>query len=427
MAEFGDKLHHARDRIITPTDRQIVARFSERGIKTVVTVPCSITATLDAQWQDMSDRGEIRLIRAVSENALVGIASGAWLGNGEIALAHMQNSGFTNSADGLLSFAGVYGIPVLEVVTWRGSDQTDDSEPHQAIGKKTGGITREIAGSKNIFGDRLGRGILRAIDKAVDHAEEGGLSIIRLSPQAFKKTYPMSTPSIIEEDVDEYEERYERIKAEKGSLRREVLKGDRISRAEAMQEIARKHPDAVIIFSNGYNARGGQAQADRLGNFYNAGYMGGASAIALGLASVNPYMEVVWVDGDQNAEMGWVKDNLAADYPANLHGYILDNGIGASVGVSRSIPLAPWYYDLAHVIRTIPDGLPGEFMDRRVGAHGKYFETTEAKLLAEAIGPLPAHTIRFRHWVDQQTKRNRSENLTRQVDDVVSNSFLSPF
>lgn len=405
--EFGQKLQHTRDRIIRPTDRQIVNRFSERGINTVVSVPCSITATIDAEWQDMDAKGQMRLIRAVSENALVGISSGAWLGNGELALVHMQNSGFTNSADGLVSFAAVYGIPVLELVTWRGSDNSDDSEPHQAIGGKTRGITKEIAGSKNIFGDRLGRGILRAIDKAVDHAEAGGVSVIRLSPHAFKKTYPMSTPNINGESADEYEDRYEKIKAEKGSLRREVIQRPRIARAEAMQEIVRSHPHAAIIFSNGYNAREAQANADRVGNFYNAGYMGGASAIALGLAIVNPYIEVVWVDGDQNAEMSWVKDNLAADYPGNLFGYILDNGIGASVGVSRSIPLAPWYYDLARVIRTIPDGLPGEFKPQRVGAHGKYFEIAQAKLLAQEIGPLPAHTIRFRHWINQQTTHNQ--------------------
>lgn len=405
--EFGQRLQHARDRVIKPTDQQIVNRFSERGINTVVSVPCSITATIDAEWQDRASRGEMRLIRAVSENALVGIASGAWLGNGELALVHMQNSGFPNSADGLVSFAAVYGIPVLELVTWRGSDKADDSEPHQAIGRKTGGITREIAGSKNIFGDRLGRGILRAIDKAVDHATAGGVSVIRLSPHAFKKTYLMTEPNIEEESADAYEERYEKINAEKGSSRREVLQRARISRAEAMQEIVRSHSEAAIIFSNGYNAREAQANADRLGNFYNAGYMGGASAIALGLAIVNPNLEVVWVDGDQNAEMSFVKDNLSADYPPKLYGYILDNGIGASVGTSRSIPLAPWYYDLARVIRTLPDGLPGEFKPQRVGAYGKYFEITKAQLLAQEIGPLPAHTIRFRHWINQQTKRNQ--------------------
>lgn len=426
--EFGQRLKHARDRVIKPTDQQIVERFQKRGIDTIVSVPCSITQTIDAQWQDMADNGQMRLIRAVSENALIGVASGAWLGNGEIAMAHMQNSGFTNSADGLISFARVYGIPVLELVTWRGSNKADDSEPHQAIGERTQGLTREIAGSKNMFGDRLGRGILRAMDKAIDQAQAGGVAIIRLSPDAFKKTYPMHTPDIESEDQDQYEERSEKIKREKGSSRRDVIKRPRISRAEAMQEIVGNHPDAAIIFSNGYNARGAQAHADRLGNFYNAGYMGGASAIAMGLALVNPDIEVVWVDGDQNAQMGWVKDNLAAKYPRNLHGYVLDNGIGASVGVSRSLALAPWHYDLTRVIRTVPDGRPGEFTDKRVGAHGVYFKEEEARDLASKIGPLPAHTLRFRHWVDQQTNKNRTDRIEREFSDLIRGaSFHTPY
>lgn len=72
--------------------------------------------------------------------------------------------------------------------------------------------------------------------------------------------------------------------------------------------------------------------------------------------------------------------------------------MGASVGVSESVPLPWWYYDLAHVIKTIPDE-PGTFNSPRVGKRGVYFDMDEAKEMADLIGPLPVHYQRLRRWV----------------------------
>lgn len=420
VAEFGKKV---ADALGKPTDQQIVQRFLDRGISTVVSVPCSVTATMDAQWQDLASVGRMSLIKAVNEHSLPGIATGFYLGAGETALIHMQNSGFTNQADPIVSFATVYGVPLLEMVTWRGSNEKDDSSPHQAIGKITDRLTKEVAGVKNVFGDQMGRGILRAIEQAVEHTNAGGISVIRLSPDAFEKTYQPTAPDIIEEPDEDYEYRNRLIWTEKGSIRADVLKRPRISREEAVKEIVRTYPDAAIIWSNGFNARGALAHGDRVGNFYNAGYMGGSLAIGWGLAQSNPDMKVVVVDGDQNSMMGVMQPLLAADYPDNLNWVILDNGIGASVGTSKSVPLPPEIYWRARVIRTIQDGLPGEFKAPRIDLIDQYFDTDAAKELAQVIGPLPTHTLRFKKWVEQETRVNRAHRLgqrvSSQVDDVM--------
>lgn len=395
-------LSRAVDTFSRPTDQQIVARFLDHGIKTVVSVPCSITDTMDSQWQDLDRIGSLRLIKATHEHSLVGIASGIFLGSGELSLVHLQNSGFTNSADGLISFARIYGIPILEMVTWRGSNDKDDSEPHQAIGELTQGLTEAVVGKRHLFGDRLGRGILRAADKSIASVRQNGLGVLRLSPDAFTKTYPLHFQEVEIDGARTLRERVETNKTKKGSLIEQVLKESPISRVQAMYGIVNRHPEAVIAFSNGYSAREAQDAVDRVGNLYNTGYMGGTLAIGWGIARSNPNIDVVVVDGDQNAQMSCMKDMLAADYPENLYWYILDNGIGASVGVSRSVPLASYYYDLARVVRTTPD-LPGQFKAKRVGARGAYFSSEEDIELASQMGSLPAHALRLRHWIYQKT------------------------
>jgi hypothetical protein len=64
-----------------------------------------------------------------------------------------------------------------------------------------------------------------------------------------------------------------------------------VARKDAVDHIVERHPNAAIVFSNGFTARDAQAHADRLGNFYNVGYMGGSLAIGWGIAISNPQIE----------------------------------------------------------------------------------------------------------------------------------------
>lgn len=408
VERLGGKINRlvtgARERFGRPTDVQLVNGILDRGIKHVVSVPCSITATADAIWTDYARAGKMSYWKMVNEHSLGGVANGVYLGTGELALGHMQNSGVGNAADAFISFAAVFRVPTLAFVTWRGNDLKDDSEPHQEIGRRTSSLTRDIADRKGVFGERGGRGILREIDKAIEWARAGNVSILRLSPDAFKKTYPLELKPSLESDIPTVREQHEEIRAEKGHPYDLVRATPRISRVEAIQDIISRHPGAAIIFSNGFTARDAQQNADRVGNLYNAGYMGGGLALGWGMAKSNPYIGVVVVDGDQNAQMGKMHEVLANAYPANLSWEILDNGFGTSVGVSESNPLPWWYYDLAHVIRTIPDE-PGMFKAPRVGARGVYFDSTEAMAMALEIGSLPAHMQRFRNWVASQARQ----------------------
>lgn len=351
------------------TDRDLLSAYIESGVTDIVSVPCSITDSLHALAADLDRAGAVNLIMSNHEGNLAGIAGGIYLGTGRRALVHMQNSGLPNAGDGFISFADheVHRIPMAVMVTFRGATPADESEPHQAIGRRTDALCDAIFGSEAcIHGDRFGRNLGDEVRRSIDAALAGTIGVVKVADSGFRKTYRASAPA------PEFMAR----RIDRGVLRRTkgvdsvpaaLRSRSALGRDEAIRAIAAAHPNAALLFCNGYTSRAARAIVDSERNFYNIGYMGGTMAVAWGLAKARPDVEVVVVDGDQNALMSLMKDHLAGDYPRNLHWYILNNGIGASVGTSESIPLGEVYDDLARVIPTTADE-PGTFGHPRVRA-----------------------------------------------------------
>ena len=350
------------------------------GIEDFVWVPCSVTAGLEG----MASRDpRVRFVATNHEGNLPGVAAGIWFATGRPALVHMQNSGFCNAGDGFISFLSpeVYGISVVALVTWRGYGEEDDSEPHLAIGARTDVLTEALFGpDASRFGCRDGIDLIGAVASACEAALEGKIGVVRVSPRGFVDgAPPLLAPDLL----------FERHSEATAQAATSTWTAGRPTRDEALRLIVSRHPNAAILFGNGYTSRAAQAVVDRPGNFYNVGYMGGTLAIGWGLATRRPDLEVIVVDGDQNALMSTFKDALEAERPANLSWYVLDNGIGASVGTSESIPLGTRYDDLAIVIRTLPDE-PGSFRHPRVGTQDG--------------SPLNTLARRFRGWIADRTE-----------------------
>ena len=104
-----------------------------------------------------------------------------------------------------------------------------------------------------------------------------------------------------------------------------------MNRTEAIQNIVKKHPDGIFIFSNGLTTR---LAVELLGLdgpfFYLLHGMGETLSVGIGMASALS-KEVVVIEGDGNALMGlasWPQIQLVK----NLHYYILDNGKHATTG-----------------------------------------------------------------------------------------------
>jgi phosphonopyruvate decarboxylase len=369
------------------SDEDLLQAYLRRGVRDIVSVPCSITDSWHSLAAAEARRGGVRLIMTNHEANLAGIAGGIHLGTGRVALVHMQNSGLPNAGDGFISFADaeVHEIPMAVMVTYRGATPADDSEPHQAIGRRTDALCEAIFGSGAcVAGDRLGGRLLEAVESSLDAAESGAIGVVKVAESGFVKTH---RPQLCATEAPRPRPNCRELRRTKGVGSLAGLAGvaGRPTRDEAIRAISARHPGAALLFCNGFTARAARAICDAPRCFYNIGYMGGTLAIGWGLAKSRPDLEVVVVDGDQNALMSAMKDQLAADYPPNLHWYVLDNGIGASVGTSESIPLGCGIGDLARVIETLPDE-PGTFRHPRVRA-------------VESGAPLSSLCRRFERWI----------------------------
>lgn len=369
------------------------------AVRTILTVPCTITA----RWHQLLSRadqcGELTLIPTVHEANLIGLAAGVWFGSGSPALVHLQNSGLGHLADGYISFASpeLYAIPLAMVVTHRGATAGDDSEPHQAIGRRTQALIAAIL-SPGILqtGDRHGRERAdEALRRILSEAQAGGQALMTLVAAALRSPSPFPShstkpPSPSGRHTASALHRVIDCQA-KASLPLWAVERREWDRDAVILTIMDQHPDAAILFSNGYTARAARALRDRQGNFYNVGYMGGTLAIGWSLARQRPDLEVVVVDGDQNAQMSCMQEHLRQDYPENLFWYVLNNGVGASVGGARSVPLSASIRQLARVIPTTAD-LQMPFRHPRVRPPG-------AGSAAGAAPTLAMLSRRFRQWL----------------------------
>jgi len=374
-----------------PDDTQIVDAFLERGVDTVCIVEDSSMASLGQYFFDLASEGKMTRWVLPSERSLPAVAAGRWLATGSLTLMSMQNTGLSNAADSLRTLMAIHRIPGLVMSGWRGFDPViDDSEPHILVGNVTDADAHNMFDSPCIFGHRDGKNLLEETRAAIESALGGCLSILRVSPGGFRATRHPTQPSGKRASTFDpvlYAERA----ARKGKPFLKVREEPLLSRDEALRHIHEMMSplNPFYIVGNGYNARAMQALWITDRTFENAGAMGTSLGIAWGAAKSRPDVVFVAIDGDQNAVMSEMEKILSSDYPENLFWFILDNGVGESVGLTPSIPLSPWHYELAHVINTA-SGTSVSFRYPRMNASGVKFEAPEARHLAEQIGNLPA-------------------------------------
>ena len=76
---------------------------------------------------------------ATNEGSAISIGIGYHLSTKKIPCIYMQNSGLSNAINPLISIAhkGIYSIPMLLLVGWRGSPGINDEPQHKIKGKIT--------------------------------------------------------------------------------------------------------------------------------------------------------------------------------------------------------------------------------------------------------------------------------------------------
>jgi phosphonopyruvate decarboxylase len=300
-----------------------------RGFDFYTGVPCSfLTPLIDA----VIGSDALTYVGAASEGEAVAIAAGAWL-TGRQTVVMCQNSGLGNTVNPLTSLNYPFRIPTLLIVTWRGEPGIQDEPQHELMGRITGDLLRLIGVSHLPFPRSLAE-VAPCLDAARKHMAETGLAfglIMRkdsVRGPALKQAAPNPTP--------------------RGARHDRIACGARPTRARALERFLAIVPqDAGVIATTGKCGRELFTLADRDAHLYQVGSMGGASAMALGVA-LNSSRKIVVLDGDGAALMKLGNfATIGAYKPNNLVHVLLDNGAHDSTGGQQTVSATVDFSDVA--------------------------------------------------------------------------------
>ena len=129
-------------------DQQIVGALKRAGYDFAVTLPCGMLKGLIRHMEKSPDFIHVPLAR---EEEGVGIAAGAYLG-GKKPVMIVQSSGVANSLNSIASLCIVYQIPLLIIMSYRGS--LHEFAPSQVpLGLGLEGILRSLQIPYDILDD----------------------------------------------------------------------------------------------------------------------------------------------------------------------------------------------------------------------------------------------------------------------------------
>ena len=261
---------------------------------------------------------------AANEGGAVALAAGQYLATGQLALVYMQNSGFGNAINPLVSLADptVYGVPMLLLIGWRGEPGKKDEPQHTKQGLTTIGLLETLEMPYAVLEASTSSAEAIARDAAALAGQRSCPYAIVVREGTFKE-YP---------------------------LQRDGNTGYPLTREEALTTVLDGiDAGTAVVSTTGmasrevfeYRDRRGQGHA---GDFLTVGSMGHASQIAMGIALAQPCREVCCLDGDGAVLMhlgGMAVIGSVA--PPNFRHIVLNNGAHDSVGGQ---PTAAFQIDL---------------------------------------------------------------------------------
>lgn len=372
---------------------------AQRGLDFYSGVPCSfLTPMINRVIANSASGARFDYVGAASEGEAVAIASGAWLG-GRGGVVICQNSGLGNCINPLTSLNAPFRIPLLLITTWRGQPGVKDEPQHALMGR----ITQQLLALCEVPhlpfpSDEA------AIAPALDAACR------RFSADSLPFGLVMAQDSVAEEGLSEPV----RALPPLGALTDLRRHGARPARVALLERLLSLLPErAAVIATTGKSGRELFTLSDRPQHLYQVGSMGGASAMALGVALTVPDRPVVVVDGDGAAlmKLGTLA-TIGARRPANLVHLLLDNGVHDSTGgqstVSESVDFAAVALACGYAAAWQVDDAPG-FASAMTGALDRQGPTLiHARIAPGSMAALGRPTIaphevasRFRAFLAQ--------------------------
>jgi phosphonopyruvate decarboxylase len=290
---------------------QFVDRLQALDVTMYTGVPDSLLKQFGKHVMDTLPR-EQHVITA-NEGAAVGLAMGHYLRTARPALVYLQNSGFGNTVNPLLSLADpdVYGTPMLLLVGWRGQPGVKDEPQHVKQGRVMTDLVEAMG---------LPYAVLPTDPEEADAALETAVATAteQLTPYVL----------LVEKGTFADAAGDDAAPATDLASREEAL----IATAEAIGE------GPIIISTTGMLSRELFEHRERSGtdpsrDFLTVGGMGHASSIALGVALQEPEREVWCLDGDGALLMHGGTLAVIADHaPRNYLHVVFNNGVHDSVG-----------------------------------------------------------------------------------------------
>ena len=298
--------------MISPKD--FISKLNEYGIDFFTGVPDSLLKDFCAYIQENVNHE--RHIISANEGTAVAIASGYQIGSGKIPLIYLQNSGFGNTINPLISLADskVYSIPLLLLMGWRGEPGTKDEPQHI----KQGEVTIPLLKTLNIpffILDKDKKNIVQSIQSAVKTIKEIRSPVVLLAKKGVFSTFenPIKT---IDPNLNNL-----------------------MSREEVISLIISSFPsNSIFISSTGYISRelyelreiNNQSHSS---DFLTVGSMGHSSQIALGISLAKKEVPVICLDGDgaMIMHMGGLV-TCGTNGQNNFFHILLNNSVHDSVG-----------------------------------------------------------------------------------------------
>ena len=282
----------------------------EQGVVNFSGVPDSLLKNICAYISD-NTAPENHLITA-NEGSAVALSVGQYLATGRPSLVYMQNSGFGNAINPLLSLADpkVYGIPMIVMVGWRGEPGVKDEPQHIKQGEVMEDLL-EACDLHTVIIDAETRSIGEVLKTAVEKSLADSQPVVLLIRKNTFTPYKIRCPSP------------------------DLAEGAREDAIKRVVEVS--SDDDIFVSTTGMASR--ELFETRVKNkqpherdFLTVGSMGHANMIALGLAQ-NTERHVFCVDGDGASLMHLGNLTSTGQSGArNLIHILLNNAAHDSVG-----------------------------------------------------------------------------------------------
>jgi phosphonopyruvate decarboxylase len=283
----------------------------KKGVEFFTGVPDSLLKDICAYISDNTPK-EHHII-ASNEGASVGLAVGNYLATGKLPLVYMQNSGFGNTVNPLLSIADddVYGIPLLLLVGWRGEPGVKDEPQHVKQGKISEELLRAMKIPYQILdaSSDIESVLNKAVFEAMTQKKPYALLVRKSTFEKYELKQNQPPPFLLDREdavkliIDELEES-DIVVSTTGKTSREVFE---------------------------YRAALGQTHEK---DFLTVGAMGHTSSIAIGIAIEKKDRKVYCLDGDGSVimHMGSLAINGTMGSVNNFIHILINNGSHDSVG-----------------------------------------------------------------------------------------------